>query len=1167
MKKGISEIISIITLIAMIQAVSSGQTGTDHFGKDAAKRFILSDIMKSENASFFPEIEITHQYTNETNGIQYTYFQQKYKGIEVFKAIGNLAKKGPKTFLKKGRIVLDEKLFSSSEPLIDPSVGVRNAANHLGLPFGNAKGHLIRRKDQQYEMNNLPFARGTVGIRQVWANDKVGNYQLSWAIDLPSNVSGDHWEIIVDASNGQVLQELNNTVYCTFHEHAEYSRQSGGESQPLNKKPASPRGEKRNADGSEYRVFAAPLESPAMGDRTLVTNPANPDASPFGWHDIDGVEGPEFNILRGNNVHAYQDTADNNIPGTEETTANSDLSFDFPFDADKSPLENLDADLTNLFYWNNYVHDWTYAFGFNEQAGNFQQNNYLKGGQDGDYVFAETLDGSDVNNANFSAPRDGSNGRMQMYKWVVGNDFEIMAPNGIEGLYNTGNASFGNTLKEAVVAEIVQVDDGIGDRRDACDSIRNGSEFAGKIALIDRGTCDFSFKVHAAQEEGAVACLICNNLDNAALVNMAAGENADQVTIPSLFLSKEDCAIIKSQLLQGPVIGRFNETRELSSSFDNGIVIHEYGHGISMRLSGGPGTSGCLNNDEQMGEGLSDFIGLVLTQLPDDTGELSRGIGTYVIGQTRNSRGIRRYPYSTDVSRNPQVHSHIRASTRPHDVGEIWAGALWDLYWKMIDLDGYDPTWENKASGNFKTMQLVIDGLKLQECDPSLVESRDAIIEADELNFDGIHTCLIWEVFARRGLGVNAEAGDSDDRYDNINGFEIPLSCAGGLRITKDMTPTIKPGDILEVVLTISNFEMDLSDILITDEIPDGTTVIETSSGDNPDVDGPIISFAIGDLAFGEQREIKYTLNTEGLQTADFEVFDEMEGTVNFDRTTNNEDLRGWALTTSQSASGIFALRVASDTLGGQSFAERTGAITVNEKNRLLRFDHQYGTQLGIDGGTLEVSLDQGENWEVIGPEKYLVNPASEQITFDVLYINTIPAFSGERGWHTSIIDLGEYMGQEILVRFRYVSLRFREPVEGIGWFIDNFELYERKELTGQACIASDDVVLACTTDFSLIDSEARRVPVTEIANDAFFFTLQPNPVSDVLQIQINAQQRFNGVLRIVNIEGKRMDQETVTVNAGENYWSRNVANYPPGMYFLELNDQRERFTITFIKQ
>ena len=230
-------------------------------------------------------------------------------------------------------------------------------------------------------------------------------------------------------------------------------------------------------------------------------------------------------------------------------------------------------------------------------------------------------------------------------------------------------------------------------------------------------------------------------------------------------MSREDCSLIKARLEAGVQV-EFGRTREISSSFDNGIIVHEYGHGISLRLVGGPSTSGCLQSDEEMGEGWSDFFALVVTQQETDQGGLPRGIATFLRGESRTDTGIRRYPYSTDMDINPQVHSHIRYTTRPHDVGEIWASVLWDMYWRFIDIYGYDSSWEDPTSGNAIAIQLVMDGMKLQICDATLTQARDAILEADELNFFGMHKCMIWEVFARRGLGVDAFGGDLIIRYD-----------------------------------------------------------------------------------------------------------------------------------------------------------------------------------------------------------------------------------------------------------------------------------------------------------------------------------------------------------------------------------------------------------------
>ena len=73
--------------------------------------------------------------------------------------------------------------------------------------------------------------------------------------------------------------------------------------------------------------------------------------------------------------------------------------------------------VANLFYLNNVVHDKLYRHGFTEAAGNFQTNNFGRGGFGNDPVNAEAQDGGGTNNANFATPGDGTRPRMQMYLW------------------------------------------------------------------------------------------------------------------------------------------------------------------------------------------------------------------------------------------------------------------------------------------------------------------------------------------------------------------------------------------------------------------------------------------------------------------------------------------------------------------------------------------------------------------------------------------------------------------------------------------------------------------------------------------------------------------------------------------------------------------------------
>lgn len=95
------------------------------------------------------------------------------------------------------------------------------------------------------------------------------------------------------------------------------------------------------------------------------------------------------------------------------------MNFNFAVDLTAKPITYINASITNLFYWNNIMHDLFHLYGFDEQSGNFQNSNADKGGRGGDAVIANAQDGSGYNNANFATPPDGQNGRMRMYIWDV----------------------------------------------------------------------------------------------------------------------------------------------------------------------------------------------------------------------------------------------------------------------------------------------------------------------------------------------------------------------------------------------------------------------------------------------------------------------------------------------------------------------------------------------------------------------------------------------------------------------------------------------------------------------------------------------------------------------------------------------------------------------------
>jgi Fungalysin metallopeptidase (M36)/Peptidase propeptide and YPEB domain/Fungalysin/Thermolysin Propeptide Motif len=222
---------------------------------------------------------------------------------------------------------------------------------------------------------------------------------------------------------------------------------------------------------------------------------------------------------------------------------------------------------------------------------------------------------------------------------------------------------------------------------------------------------------------------------------------------------------------------------------DGGVIAHEYGHGVSNRMVGGPSNVECLRtHDEREGEGWSDFWSYALTMRKGDDGKTPRGIGTYVVYHEdgRSGKGIRITPYSTDMKVNPSTYETIAGAAEPHGVGYVWATMLWDLYWELVDKHGFNPnpygSW--KSGGNNLMMQLVVDGMKFAPCEPGFADARDAIIAADQAltgnaskGKAGDNECLIWRVFARRGLGVDAKQGSFESKVDQKNGFKVPAHC------------------------------------------------------------------------------------------------------------------------------------------------------------------------------------------------------------------------------------------------------------------------------------------------------------------------------------------------------------------------------------------------------
>ncbi|KAI8318805.1 hypothetical protein GQ54DRAFT_306765 [Martensiomyces pterosporus] len=210
--------------------------------------------------------------------------------------------------------------------------------------------------------------------------------------------------------------------------------------------------------------------------------------------------------------------------------------------------------------------------------------------------------------------------------------------------------------------------------------------------------------------------------------------------------------------------------------FEQDIVAHEFTHGISNRLTGGPANTNCLNTLEAggMGEGWSDTVANIIRIKSGDTRSRNILLGEYSYG-----KGIRNYPYSTSTSTNPSTYAYLNKSAyqEVHAVGEVWAEILYEVIWNVIDAHGIgaDLFSHDLTKGNALALQLIIDGLKLQPCNPTFITARNAIIQADQNLTGGANKCAIWKGFAKRGLGPNASgtSGSTNHKEDN----SVPSGC------------------------------------------------------------------------------------------------------------------------------------------------------------------------------------------------------------------------------------------------------------------------------------------------------------------------------------------------------------------------------------------------------
>lgn len=489
-------------------------------------------------------------------------------------------------------------------------------------------------------------------------------------------------------------------------------------------------------NNDSYKVF---VEDPLKGAQIVVNGPGAGNAeSKAGWL---GTGAQTTSNINGNNVKAYLDVDANNAADSGGTAV---VGGNFLASADlaqaPSVATNKAVAIQSLFFMNNFIHDKLYQHGFNEAAGNFQVNNFGLGGAGNDAVNAEAQDGSGTDNANFATPADGSAPRMQMYLWTGTTPGGLVTVNGVNrGAYGS---SFGPALTLAgITGALALYTDATGVASDACEV--STTALTGKVAVVDRGTCDFSVKVLNAQKAGAVGVIIANDI---AGNPFAAGGTSKLVKIPSGMVSLADGTALKTLAGQSAKLAKNPAPiLQIDGDLDADIVYHEYGHGLTWRMIGN--MSGKLAG--AIGEGAAD-VNAFLNNGDDRIGEYSYG----------DPIGIRRYPYSN----YPLTYSAVTGAG-VHADGEIYAGAMWRVLQNYLaaGLSSED------LYGDF------VDGMNYTPAAPAYEDMRDGMLQSAAGTG---RECLIWKGFAASGIGVGADGKVSaSGTVTIVQSFTVPATC------------------------------------------------------------------------------------------------------------------------------------------------------------------------------------------------------------------------------------------------------------------------------------------------------------------------------------------------------------------------------------------------------
>lgn len=537
---------------------------------------------------------------------------------------------------------------------------------------------------------------------------------------------------------------------------------------------------------------------------------------------------------------------------------------------------------------------------------------------------------------------------------------------------------------------------------------------------------------------------------------------------------------------------------ERDSALDTTIVAHEYGHLVSNRLVGN--ATGLSNHQGSgLGEGWSDFHAALLLAAGDDLQVPSNSswqgvyaVGSYSDGSPNSAYfGLRRYPLSTDLAKNPLTFTHIQRGValpsgvpispgywpnndEEHNAGEVWAVMLWECYTALLRDARY-----TFSQAQERMKRYLVAAYKATPLAPTFLEARDALLAVAAAT-DPSDYLALWTAFARRGIGGGATG---PDRYNLVNqpvtesytvsnsvrllGLELREETPrcdgdGTLDADEEGVLVVQVRNLGVLPLAAGRATLTVSTSAPGVRFPDGATLSLPELAPF-EVRGFTVRVAVGHVLGPQSAE--FTATVAGASLFPPSASARASWRLNVDEQPASSASDDFEATTQVWTPGADArlnttgsFRPVQVTVTQRIWAALPGAsaadvwlttppLQVGAGPLVMTFQHRYeferDTTAAFDGAVLELSTDDGATWQDVGASS---SPGyTDTLTAANQSANPLAgrrAFAGRSArfpeFRTETLDLGTtWAGKTVRVRFR-VGSDDLVRLESRGWEVDD---------------------------------------------------------------------------------------------------------------------------------